>query len=225
MPEKEGLRAVFLLGTLKKKGEYSHTEVLCEVLAEQLKKLQVESEIIRLAEYDIRPGTKTHIDDDDWPEILKKILAAQIVIFATPIWWGIQSSLTQRVIERMDELNDKLLETGKSDFADKIGGIVITGGEDGVQHIIGNITNFMSWNGFTVPPACSLTWTGEAPKAKEEMRKKFEESKPTMYMARTMAGYLVFFAKLLEENPIPNQGEGIMEALAPGTVGIRERKN
>ncbi len=220
-------KTIFLLGTLKKQEkpeDYSHTEVLCELLIEELKKLSAESEIVRLVDYDIRPGNKTHIGNDDWPKILEKILAADILIFATPIWWGIQSSLIQRVIERIDELNDELLETGKSEFANKVGGLVITGGEDGVQHIIGNVLNFMSWNGFTIPPAPSLSWTGEAPRTKEELKKKFQESKPTMGMARTMARNAVFFARLLKEHPIPEEGEGVMDSLAPGTVGIHERK-
>jgi multimeric flavodoxin WrbA len=63
------------------------------------------------------------------------MVASDIIIFATPIWSGIQSSLIQRVIERLDELNDELLETGKSEFANKVGGIVITGDEDGAEHI------------------------------------------------------------------------------------------
>src|SRR3989344_3908769 len=111
------LKAAFLLATLKPKGEFSHTEVLCELLTDELKARGVASEIIRLVDYDIKPGTKTHIGNDDWPALLKKVLASDIVIFATPIWWGIQSSLMQRVIERMDELNDKLLETGESELA------------------------------------------------------------------------------------------------------------
>src|SRR6476659_779040 len=122
------IKAIFLLGTLKKKQVLSNTAVLCEVVADVFKEQEdVDSEIIRLRDYDIQPGTKTHIDDDDWPKIVEKMVAADIVIFATPIWWGIQSSLIQRIIERLDELNDELLETGKSEFANKVGGIVITG--------------------------------------------------------------------------------------------------
>ena len=144
------IRAVFLLGTLKKKQVLSHTQALCEAVADVFAKQEgVRSEIVRLRDYDIQPGTKTEIDDDDWPKIVKKMIKADIVIFATPIWWGIQSSLTQRAIERLDELNDELLETGKSEFGNKVGGIVITGAEDGAEHVIGNILNFMTWNGFT----------------------------------------------------------------------------
>src|SRR6266496_3661635 len=85
----KSLKAVFLLGTLKKKQVLSHTQALCEVVAEIFKEQEnVESEIIRLRDYDIQPGIKTEIDDDDWPKILKKMLRADIVIFATSVWWG-----------------------------------------------------------------------------------------------------------------------------------------
>jgi len=198
------LKAVFLLGTLKKKQVLSHTQALCEVVAEVFEKREnVRSEIIRLRDYDIQPGTKTEIDDDDWPKILKKMLAADIIIFATPIWWGIQSSLTQRIIERLDELNDELLETGKSEFASKVGGIVITGAEDGAEHIIGNILNFLSWNGFTIPPAPSVTWLGDATgETKDSLKRKFRRG-PVYSMIRTFARNEAYLARLLRQNPFP----------------------
>lgn len=200
------MKAIFLLATLKKPPEVSNTEVLSGILGEHLKSNGVESEIIRLANYNIPPGTKTNMGEgDDWPLILKKVLAADIMIFATPIWWGIQSSLMQRVIERLDELNDKLLETGESDFANKVGGIVVTGAEDGAQHIVGNICNFMSWNGLTIPPACSLTFLGwPNSDTQDEVRKKMlAEDKVLIDNAKTMSRNLAFFAKLLKQNPIP----------------------
>ena len=198
------LRAIFLLGTLKKKQVLSHTQVLCEVVADVFKKQEgVKSEIVRLRDYDIQPGTKTEIDDDDWPKIVKKMMASDIIIFATPIWWGIQSSLIQRVIERLDELNDELLETGKSEFASKVGGIVITGAEDGAEHIIGNILNFMSWNGFSIPPAPSVSWLGDASgHTKDDLKKKFSKGAVSS-MIRTFARNEAYLARLLKENPFP----------------------
>jgi len=218
-----GLKAVFLLGTLKHSPARSNTETLSEYLAEHLKPHGVESEIIRLADYRIEPGIETHVDTpDDWPSILEKVLSGSIVVFATPIWWGNQSSLMQRVIERLDALNDELLETGRSDFENKVGGVVITGAEDGAQHIVGNITNFMSWNGLTVPPACSLSWLGNASNdTKASLIKKFDAG-ATKDMAETMARNLAFFARLLKDNPIPVKDSGIRDKIAPGTVGIKE---
>ncbi|HEY8165298.1 MAG TPA: flavodoxin family protein [Gemmatimonadaceae bacterium] len=214
------VRAVFLLGTLKKKQVLSHTQALCDVVADIFKTQEsVESEIIRLRDYDIQPGVKTDIDNDDWPKILKKMLRADIIIFATPVWWGIQSSLIQRIIERLDELNDELLETGKSEFANKVGGIVITGAEDGAEHIIGNILNFMSFNGFTIPPAPSVSWLGDAEgETKESLKKKFR--KGAVYStARTFARNEAYLARLLRENPLP-QAEKVDHP--EGAIGYRD---
>ena len=221
------LKATILLGTLKPTDEFSHTDALSNLLVEHLESLNVESEIVRLVEHDIKPGTKSNMGEGDgWPTILEKVLQTDILIFATPIWWGLHSSLIQRVIKRMDELNDELLETGKSELANKVGGIVITGAEDGAEHIIGNLSNFMVWNGLTLPPACSLSWLGDASKDnKETLLEKFRKSKSTNSMARTMASNLAFFARLLKDHPIPQTGGGIMQDINPGTVGMKDKSD
>ena len=82
------LTAIVLLATLKSKNQLSHTAVLSKLLMEKLEKLNVQSEMIRLINYDIKPGIKENMGKgDEWPKILKKILTADIIIFATPIWW------------------------------------------------------------------------------------------------------------------------------------------
>lgn len=220
MPENaSSLKAIFLLGTLKKKTVLSHTQVLCDVVADVLKSQEnVASQIIRLRDYDIQPGTKTEIDNDDWPGIVEEMKASDIIIFATPIWWGIQSSLIQRAIERLDELNDELLETGKSVFANKVGGIVITGAEDGAEHIIGNILNFMSWNGFSIPPAPSVSWLGDAEgETRETLTKKFSTGSVGS-MIKTFARNEVHLARLLTGAPYPAAGS---IAHREGAIGYR----
>jgi multimeric flavodoxin WrbA len=203
-----GLRAVFLLATLKHKrggGEFSHTEVLSELVAENLRGHGVRSEIVRLVEYKIPPGTKSNMGaGDEWPGILQKILAADIIVFATPIWWGNHSSLMQRVIERLDELHNELRETGKSRLTNKVGGIVITGEEDGEQHITGSISNFMLSIGVTLPPMCAVSYQGEYTRAtKKSLARKFREEKETASAAESTARNLAFFARLLSQNNIP----------------------
>ena len=207
-PGAERVDAIFLLATLKHKRagqEFSHTETLAEVVIQCLRHYGVRSQMIRLVEYDIPAGTKSNLGSgDDWPGILKKILASDIVVFATPIWWGIQSSLMQRVIERLDELHDELLETGKSRLTNKVGGIVITGEEDGEQHITGNIANFLLNMGVLLPPHCSVSYQGEYTRAtRNSLGKKFREEKHTIEAAEKMAKNLAFFARLLRANKIP----------------------
>ena len=141
---------------------------------------------------------------DEWPRILKKVLGADIIVFATPIWWGNQSSLMQRVIERLDELHTELRETGKSRLTNKVGGIVITGEEDGEQHITGNIANFLLNIGITLPPQCSLSYQGDYARAtKSSLGKRFRDQKATADAAQTIARNLSFFARLLRKNNIP----------------------
>ncbi len=203
------LDAIFLLGTLKRRGQFSNTETLCEVVVERLKKQDVRSEIVHLVEHNIKPGTRSNMGKgDEWPAILKRVAKADIVIFATPIWWGIQSSVIQRVIERMDELNEELLETGESKLSNKVAGIVITGAEDGAEHIIGNIANFCVSNGMTMPPGCAVTWLGDATRAtKTSLKKKLRSECGAM--AETAARNLAFVARLLREHPIPKaEAEG-----------------
>ncbi|HKR08859.1 MAG TPA: flavodoxin family protein [Gemmatimonadaceae bacterium] len=202
------LNAVVLLATLKHKRsgqEFSHTATLCDVVIECLRDNGVRSEVIRLVDYEIPPGTRSNMGaGDDWPGIQKKILAADIIIFATPIWWGIQSSLMQRVIERLDELHNELLETGKSRLNNKVGGIVITGEEDGEQHITGNISNFLLNIGVTLPPHCSVSYQGDYTRAtRKSLGKRFREDEDVSDAAEKMARNLAFFARLLRDNEIP----------------------
>lgn len=163
--------------------------------------------MVRLVEYEIKPGIKSNMGKgDEWPGILKKVLAADIIVFATPVWWGIQSSLMQRVIERLDELHEELLETGKSRLTNKVGGIVITGEEDGEQHITGNIASFLLAMGVTLPPRCAVSYQDEYTRAtKTSLAKKFREEKSTADGAARMARNLAFFARLLKQNNIPEQ--------------------
>ena len=52
-------KALILSGTLKPKGQFSHTETLAGVLVEELKEYDIESEIVRLNEYEIPPGVES----------------------------------------------------------------------------------------------------------------------------------------------------------------------
>ena len=151
------MKALILLGTLKK-DRLSNTEVLSEFLSSFLVKQGVECQTIKLVDYNILPGTYSDMGEGDaWPEILEQLLTADILIFSTPIWWNNQSSEIQRVIERLDELHDEILEGKESRLNGKVGGIVITGDSDGAQHIIANISNFFNALGVLMPPYATLS--------------------------------------------------------------------
>jgi multimeric flavodoxin WrbA len=173
------VKATILLGTLKKTG-LSNTETLCEFLSGRMEREGIPSEIIKLVEHKILPGTYSDMGEgDEWPGILEKVLDSEIVILATPIWWGNQSSEIQRVIERLDELHDKVLAGEPSPLEGKVGGIVITGDSDGAEHIIGNLCNFFNAVGLLIPPYATLSvlWEQQAKDkdpTKEELLRKYE---------------------------------------------------
>ncbi len=151
------IRAIILLGTLKKK-EQSNTAILSEFVATRFAKKKVECEIVKLTDYTILPGTYSDMGKkDEWPKILKKILASQLVVFATPVWWGGHASEIQRIIERLDELYDEILIGKRSRLEGKVGGVIITGDSDGAQHIIGTIANFFNAVGILLPPYASVS--------------------------------------------------------------------
>jgi multimeric flavodoxin WrbA len=163
------MKAIILLATLKSKGR-SNTETLVEFFTEYLTQQNIEYEIIKLIDHNIVPGSYTNMPvKDDWPEIYQKILDAKILLFATPIWWNNHSSELQRCIERLDEVYDIILAGEDSPLDGKIGGVIVTGDSDGVEHITGNIANFFCSIGVTVPPYTSLgvIWEGHAKDAKK----------------------------------------------------------
>src|SRR3546814_2664380 len=74
------------------------------VLAEHFREQDVTvGDPIRVAAHNIKWGVKSDEGEgDEWPAIRKKILAADILIFGTPIWMGQASSVAKLVMERMD---------------------------------------------------------------------------------------------------------------------------
>ena len=174
------MRAVILLATLKKEG-LSNTATLSEFFADKLSVKGVEIETVKLVDRNILPGTYSDMGaGDDWPDILERIMAADIVIFATPIWWNNLSSEMQRVIERLDELHDHVMAGKPSGLENKKAGIIITGDSDGAQTIIAGLANFFNAIGLQLPPFATLSvlWEGQAKGKKtsrEELLEKYKK--------------------------------------------------
>src|SRR4051794_39303422 len=102
-PGRRGMRAVIVNCTLKPAPQPSNTEALAQVVADELVKHGVEVSWVRAVDHDIKPGVDSDMGGGDaWPPIRDQILAAEILIIATPTWLGRPSSVSQRVLERMD---------------------------------------------------------------------------------------------------------------------------
>src|SRR4029077_20629761 len=133
-----------------------------------------------------------------WPDLVAKIKAADVVLFCTPIWWGGRSSLMQRVIERLDALDEEYSASGRSAIYNKVAGIVITGSEDGALSVMGGMMMVLSWMGFTLPPECAAYWVGEVGQPTSEDREKRLRNIATMHIAKRLAQNVVSSARLLK---------------------------
>lgn len=201
----ETLNVLVLNASLKHRGKgLSNTGEVAELVIKHMKShSKINSEIVRLADKNIPVGLGfRESEDDEWPAIVEKIKKADIVLFASPIWWGQRSSLMQRIIERMDAFDEEYIRGGRSVLLNKVAGVVITGSEDGAQQVLASIMEVLTFMNFTLPPQCATYWVGEVGQNPKEDRKKRLRNKAVENMARTTARNLVFYAKLLKDHPL-----------------------
>lgn len=163
----DDLRALFINCTLKRSPERSNTEGLIDVSRNILAKQGVGVEVIRAIDHDIATGvwpdmTEHGWESDEWPAIQEKVMAADILVIAGPIWLGDNSSVTKKVIERLYANSSILNSAGQYAYYGRVGGCVITGNEDGVKHCAMNVLYSLQHLGYTVPPQADAGWIGEA---------------------------------------------------------------
>ena len=198
------IKLLVLNASLKHEPNPSNTEEVVNMVLSEMEKLAPITAVhVRLADKDIPVGLGfRESDTDEWPAIAEEIMKAQVVIFATPIWWGNRSSLMQRAIERMDAFDEEVIQGGRSVLLNKVAGVVITGSEDGAQNVMAHLMEVLSFMNFTLPPNCCTYWVGETgldPKTDAERRRK---NPAVTKMAEHTAKGLVYYAKLLAERPM-----------------------
>ncbi|GLY47144.1 NAD(P)H-dependent oxidoreductase [Lentzea sp. NBRC 102530] len=199
------MRAVVLNCTLKKSPEKSNTDLLAQVVIDELAKMDVEVTSFRLADHEIPPGVTTDLGGgDEWPNIHTLLLDAEILVFATPTWVGRPSSLAQRALERMDAMISETDDQDRPVAYNRVAGVVVTGNEDGAHHVISEICGGLGDIGYTIPGQAWTYWNrgpGPGPSyADTEEGHEWSES-----TGRTMAANLHAVATALAERPIPAQ--------------------
>ncbi|MEV8220716.1 NAD(P)H-dependent oxidoreductase [Microbacterium sp. NPDC077391] len=157
------LTALLINCTLKPSPAGSSTEVLGEQVLDALAEHGVTADRIRAVDHDIRPGVQADMGDgDQWPSLRERVLAADILVFATPTWMGQHSSVAQRVLERLDAELSETDERGRPTLFDKVALAVVVGNEDGAHHIAAIVFQSLNDVGFTIPAQGSIYWNGEA---------------------------------------------------------------
>ncbi|GAA1052371.1 flavodoxin family protein [Dietzia natronolimnaea] len=165
-PDFTGLRAMFVNCTLTRSPGLSHTQGLIDASASIMRKHGVEVETLRAIDHPIATGVYPDMrehgwDVDAWPEIYPRILEADILVLAGPIWLGDNSSVMKKVIERLYALSGMLNDKGQHLYYGRVGGCLITGNEDGLKHCAMNILYSLQHLGYTIPPNADAGWIGE----------------------------------------------------------------
>ena len=111
------------------------------------------------------------------------ILWADIVLVATPIRWGNPSSLYFKMAERLNCVQNQITLKDKVLIKNKVASFIITGGQDNIQQVAGQMMVFFTDLGFTFPPFSFLGWSRGW--TAEDMDKNVLQFKRSEYVQRT----------------------------------------
>lgn len=185
-------------------GEPSSTDAMLDVIGKHFRDAGVEiGERLRVADFNVLPGvTSDEGEGDDWPELRKRILAHDILVFGGPIWMGQIGSIAKRVLERMDAFLSETDDEGRMPSYSKVAVAAIVGNEDGAHWSTSQLFQALNDVGWTIPASAACYWVGEAMgstdfKDLSKTPDKVEES------ARMVAANASHLAGLLKAKPYP----------------------
>jgi multimeric flavodoxin WrbA len=157
------LSALVLNCSLKPSPAPSSTEKLAGEVLAALAELGVAGHQVRVVDADVRPGVEKDMGEgDEWPAIREQVLAANILVLATPTWMGHMSSVASRVLERLDAELSETDDAGRPHLFGKVAVAVVVGNEDGAHKITADFFQALNDVGYTIPAQGGVYWNGEA---------------------------------------------------------------
>ncbi len=198
------MRALALNCTLKRSPDVSNTAALAQVVLDALAERGAHTELIRVVDRVVEPGVVTEAtsEADGWPALHEKIVAADILIVATPTWLGQQSSISKRVLERMDAMLSETKDDGRPIAYDKVAGVVVTGNEDGAHHCISEVSGALIDIGYTLAGQ-GWTYWNKGPGPGEEEYLTSDDTEWSDSTGVTAAQNLLAVAHALKAAPMP----------------------
>ena len=197
------LNALVLVCTLSSSPTESSSDLIGRQLLDELRQQGVEGEALRVVDHDVRFGVSTDEGTGDgWPSIRAKMLAADILVIATPIWLGQPSSVTKMVLERLDAELSETDDQGRLLTYGKVAAVAVVGNEDGAHHVVAECLQALNDTGFTVAANSGTYWVGEA---MQSVDYKDHDTSPgtTTSATHTVAANAAHLARLLKTNPYP----------------------
>jgi len=150
------MKALAIVGSPRKNG---NTEILTKHTLRAIEEEGLHTELIRLADLDIKPCTACYdckkeetcpINDDLWP-IYAKMKDSSAIIFASPVYFG---SATPNIKALMDRTGFIALWNGRV-FEGKVGGPLVVGGREGQNFTVAQLAYWFYYMGCIVPGSTS----------------------------------------------------------------------
>ena len=161
---------------------YSTSDALLETALEGAQNSGAETRFIKLNDLTFRacegyysksaractwPCSITQMDEKDQMDQVYEALVhwSDAVVVATPIRWGSASSLYYRMCERLNCIQNQVTIADRVLIRNKVAAFIITGGQDNIQAVAGQLLGFFGEIGFVFPQfpyiAHSRGWTAE----------------------------------------------------------------
>ena len=136
-------------------------DLLAEAMHHAATELDVDTQTIHLAGLRFRPCegyysksahactwpcSITQMDPQDQMEVVYEAIVhwADAIVVATPIRWGNASSLYYRMVERMNCVQNQVTIANRVLLRNKVASFIITGGQDNVQAVAGQMLGFFA---------------------------------------------------------------------------------
>src|SRR5579862_7250589 len=143
------LKVLALNCSLKSSVMPSSTEKLLAELMAAFREYDADGEIIRVADFNVKPGVSADEGEgDDWPGLRRRVLACDILVLGSPIWLGQPSSIAKGVLERMDAFLDERDDMQRMPTYGKVALAAVVGNEDGAHHVAAEICEALAEVGF-----------------------------------------------------------------------------
>ena len=199
------LSALALTCSLTPSPEPSSSDLIARQLLEELEQHGVTTSSVRVVDHDVKPGVAVDMGEGDaWPALYEQVLAADILVLATPIWLGHPSSIAQRVLERLNG-DSETDEDGRPRVFDKVALIGIVGNEDGAHKVTADLAQGLNDVGFTLPAQGATYWVGEA-MGSTDYQDLDEVPEAVSATTATAARNAAHLARLLRGTPYPAVG-------------------
>jgi multimeric flavodoxin WrbA/nitrite reductase/ring-hydroxylating ferredoxin subunit len=208
---------------------YSTSDALLDVaMAHARDALGAEARTLRLAELSFRhcegyysksaractwPCSITQMDPSDQLDRVYEALVhwADVILVATPIRWGNASSLYYKMVERMNCVQNQITIADRVMLRNKVAAFIVTGGQDNVQAVVGQMMGFFGEIGCQFPQfpfvAHSRGWSAE------DMERNVDEVRGSEELrdgARMLVSRAVHAARILLDH------ETALQAVARG---------